>query len=226
MLTLHFTLLWPVLALASAPLVTLPYGVFRGAADANLPTFRGVPFARPVKRFEPPRAPKLLHGVQNATDFGAACQDSAGYRIDVRGVVERSMVNDELAVIILSLNTSSLFLAFGFLVGNEAGAAGWVQKHICAFGENPARVVIGGPSAGAISVATLLMSNQRFNPTDLFHGAFMLSGSPLTTGTVAEGQADYDGLAAANNCTHAADTLAITVVWKLELERLSHVSNF
>ncbi|KAJ6554383.1 Alpha/Beta hydrolase protein [Mycena capillaripes] len=55
------------LADAEAPTVALKYGVFRGAANENLSTFLGVPFAQPAARFELPQAPKLLHGIQNAT---------------------------------------------------------------------------------------------------------------------------------------------------------------
>ncbi|KAJ7471049.1 sterol esterase [Mycena latifolia] len=263
----------PTLALAGAPLITLPYGVFRGAADGNLSTFLGVPFAQPAARFELPKAPAFLHGVQNATTFGAACPQQAlsplpvslplaigtypaisedcltlnvfvpssagpsaklpvfvwiyggGFEIgnsadqDVRPIVERSIVAGEPVIIVTPNYRLS---AFGFLGGREAGDAGisnlglrdqifaleWVQQHISAFGGDPKRVVIAGPSAGAISVGVLLLSNKRFNPTTLFRGAFMLSGSPITTGTVADGQPNYDGLVVANNCTHAADTLA------------------
>ncbi|KAJ7034448.1 carotenoid ester lipase precursor [Mycena alexandri] len=110
---------------------------------------------------------------------------------------------------------------FGFLAGKEVGDAGitnlglrdqifalkWCQKHIAAFGGDPARVVIGGPSAGAISAALLLLNNKQFEPAALFRGAFMLSGSPITTGSVADGQPHYDELVLANNCTGSNDTL-------------------
>ncbi|KAJ7471064.1 carotenoid ester lipase precursor [Mycena latifolia] len=272
MLPLLLAFLTPASALAGGPLITLPYGVFRGAADGNLSTFLGVPFAQPAARFEVPKAPTFLHGVQNATAFGAACPQQAesplpvfplpsgtypaisedcltlnvfvpssagpsaklpvfvwiyggGFEIgnsadqDVRPIVERSIVVGEPVIVVTPNYRLS---AFGFLGGREAGDAGisnlglrdqifaleWVQKHISVFGGNPERVVIGGPSAGAISVGMLLLSNKRFKATALFRGAFMLSGSPITTGTVAEGQPDYDGLVVGNNCTHAVDTLA------------------
>ncbi|KAJ6543596.1 carotenoid ester lipase precursor [Mycena vulgaris] len=270
-------------ALAGAPVISLQYGTFRGAADGNLSTFLGVPFAQPALWFIPrstrfvlPKAPTLLHGVQNATAFGAACPQQAlspipislpflsnvtlggsedcesrgltlnvfkpstatphsklpvlvwfyggGFEFgksadtEVRPLVERSIVAGEPVIVVTPNYRVS---AFGFLGGKEAGDAGisnlglrdqifaleWVQEHIAAFGGDPTRVVIGGISAGAISAGFLLLSNERFQPTELFRGAVMLSGSPISTGTIADGQADYDGLVAANNCTGSADTL-------------------
>ncbi|KAJ7471024.1 sterol esterase [Mycena latifolia] len=292
MLTVLFALLVPTSALAGAPLITLPYGVFRGATDGNLSTFLGVPFAKPAARFELPKAPTLLHGVQNATVFGAACPQQVasplpgalpfpsgmyplisedcltlnvfvpssvvqGSRLpvfvwiyggafevgnsadqDVRLIGERSIVAGEPVIIV---TPNYRLNAFGFLGGKEVGDAGlsnlglrdqifaleWVQKHISAFGGDPKRVVIGGPSAGALSVGTLLLSNKRFSPTALFRGAFMLSGSPFTTGTVADGQPHYDGLVAANNCTHAADTLACLkrVPFDMFMATVNHTTN-
>ncbi|KAJ6578139.1 sterol esterase [Mycena capillaripes] len=137
---------------------------------------------------------------------------------NVRPAVERSISIDEPVLIVTPNYRVS---AYGYLGGKEVGAAGisnlgmrdqilaleWVQEHIEAFGGDPARVVIGGLSAGAISTALLLMSNKRFEQTALFRGAFMVSGSPITSGSLADGQADYDGLVAANNCTGSEDTL-------------------
>ncbi|KAJ7865544.1 Alpha/Beta hydrolase protein [Mycena leptocephala] len=57
---------------SGAPTVSLPYGSFQGTTSGNVSMFLGVPFAQ-AARFELPRAPKLLHGVQNATEFGPAC---------------------------------------------------------------------------------------------------------------------------------------------------------
>ncbi|KAJ6543584.1 carotenoid ester lipase precursor [Mycena vulgaris] len=150
--------------------------------------------------------------------YGGGFEIGKSADTDVRPLVERSVVAGEPIIVVTPNYRVS---AFGFLAGKEAGDAGisnlglrdqifaleWVQKHIAAFGGDPTRVVIGGPSAGAISAGFLLLSNKRFQPTELFRGAFMLSGSPFTTGTVADGQPDYDGLVAANNCTGSADTL-------------------
>ncbi|KAJ7700755.1 Alpha/Beta hydrolase protein, partial [Mycena rosella] len=62
---------------ATGPIVTLPYAMFQGVDDGNLTKFLGVPFAQPVARFEAPKPPTLLRGLQNATAFGAACPQQA-----------------------------------------------------------------------------------------------------------------------------------------------------
>ncbi|KAJ7268412.1 carotenoid ester lipase precursor [Mycena rebaudengoi] len=60
-------------AAAKAPIVSLDYGTFLGIKDGNLTKFLGVPFAQPAGRFELPKPPKPLHGLQNATTPGPAC---------------------------------------------------------------------------------------------------------------------------------------------------------
>ncbi|KAJ6468622.1 sterol esterase [Mycena vitilis] len=138
---------------------------------------------------------------------------------EVRPLLERSIATGEP---ILVVTPNYRLSAWGFLGGKEVADAGisnlglrdqifaleWVQEHIAAFGGDPARIVFGGPSAGAMSAAMLLLSNKRFESSALVRGAFLLSGSPITTGSIADGQSHYDNLVAANNCTHAADTLA------------------
>ncbi|KAJ7630276.1 alpha beta-hydrolase [Roridomyces roridus] len=61
-----------VSCVASTHIVSLPYGTFRGVPQGNLTEFRSVPFAQ-AGRFELPRAPRHLHGIQNATVYGASC---------------------------------------------------------------------------------------------------------------------------------------------------------
>ncbi|KAF7342402.1 Carboxylic ester hydrolase [Mycena venus] len=58
--------------LTSATIVPLPYGTFRGFTTGNLTQFLGLPFGQ-APRFESPREPAVMHGVQNATSFGPAC---------------------------------------------------------------------------------------------------------------------------------------------------------
>jgi hypothetical protein len=78
-------------AAAQSPIVSLDYGTFLGVKDGNLTKFLGVPFAQAYAedvlfvlsfasclcyssgRFERPKAPIPLHGLQNATTFGPAC---------------------------------------------------------------------------------------------------------------------------------------------------------
>ncbi|KAJ6554355.1 carotenoid ester lipase precursor [Mycena capillaripes] len=266
-----FVLLLPgVFASLGGPIISLPYGTFQGATSGNVTRFLGVPFAQAYVcsgRFEAPKAPQLLHSIQNATEFGPACPQQAfnlslgspptypsisencltldvfkptssnsisklpvfvyifggGFEIgnsrdiDMLPVVERSLEIGE-PVIIVAINYR--LTAFGFLAGKEVGSAGisnlglrdqifaleWVQKHISDFGGDPDRVVIGGQSAGGISSSLLLLSNKQ-NSNVLFRGAVMLSGSTISLPSLADGQSDYDGLVATNNCTAASDTL-------------------
>ncbi|KAJ7121112.1 Alpha/Beta hydrolase protein [Mycena epipterygia] len=127
--------------------------------------------------------------------------NSAG--VDVRGTVERSMLLGEPVIIVTPNYRVS---AFGFLAGKERDqilALEWVQKHIATFGGDPRRVVLGGASAGSTSTSLHLLSTQ----SSLFRGVFMVSGSPMPSPTVADGQPIYDELVEANNCTQASDTL-------------------
>ncbi|KAJ6468686.1 sterol esterase [Mycena vitilis] len=150
--------------------------------------------------------------------FGGGFMVGSSSDTDMRPTVERSIAIGEPVIIV---TPNYRLNAFGYLAGKEVGDAGlsnlglrdqifaleWVQQHIAAFGGDPKRVIIGGVSAGSLSTAFLLMSNNRFEATSLFRGAFMVSGSPITTGTVTDGQPDYDGLVTANNCTGSTDTL-------------------
>ncbi|KAJ7466859.1 carotenoid ester lipase precursor [Mycena latifolia] len=259
---------WSYVTAENPPLVSLPYGTFQGLDTGNLTKFLGVPFAH-APRFETPKPPRLLHGVQNATDFGPACPQQAltplpidfhpgiypsisedcltldifkptasdsrsklpvfvyifggGFEIgnsrdvDFSSLTERSIAVSE-PVVVVAINYR--VTAFGFLGGREVAAAGisnlglrdqiyaleWVKKHISAFGGDPHRVVIGGQSAGAVSTSLLLLSNKQ-NSNALFRGAVMISGSPITSPSVTDGQAAYDSLVATNNCTASPDTL-------------------
>ncbi|KAF7369725.1 Carboxylic ester hydrolase [Mycena venus] len=218
--------------------------------------FLGVPFAQ-AGRFELPRAPKVFHDVQNASEFGPACPQQKltplplGSPPTYPSISENCLTLDvfkptdsnpasKLPVFVYIFGggfeignsrdidmfpprqsfTRNRRTPFGFLASKEVGAAGisnlglrdqlfalqWVQKYISAFGGDPDRVVIGGQSAGAISSSLLLLSNKQ-NSNTLFRGAVMLSGVAPTEPSLVEGQSDYDGLVAANNCTGVSDTL-------------------
>ncbi|KAF7316009.1 Carboxylic ester hydrolase [Mycena indigotica] len=137
---------------------------------------------------------------------------------DVRPTVERSILRNQPIIVV---TPNYRVTAFGFLGGKEVQQAGisnlglrdqifalkWVQEHIAAFGGDPRQVVIGGPSAGAVSVALLFLNNRQFSPSQLFRGGFMLSGSPITTFRTSDGQKEYDNLVSESNCTHAHNTL-------------------
>ncbi|KAJ7503238.1 carotenoid ester lipase precursor, partial [Mycena galericulata] len=151
--------------------------------------------------------------------FGGGFEYGSSSDTDMRPTVERSIALGEPVTIVVP---NYRLNAFGFLAGKEAAAAGitnlglrdqifaleWVQKHISAFGGDPGRAVLGGVSAGAISTSLFLLSNNRTAP-NLFRGAFMVSGAPWPSPTVAAGQPFYDALVSANNCTDApgGDTL-------------------
>ncbi|PIL29450.1 hypothetical protein GSI_08392 [Ganoderma sinense ZZ0214-1] len=110
---------------------------------------------------------------------------------------------------------------FGFLGGKEVKEAGvgnlglqdqrealrWIQRHIAAFGGDPEKVTLWGPSAGAISSALHMITNHG-NTEGLFRGAIMSAGSPPPTGDIEEFQPFYDQIVDATGCTTASDTLA------------------
>ncbi|KAJ6480412.1 sterol esterase [Mycena sanguinolenta] len=149
--------------------------------------------------------------------YGGGFQLGNNRDVDVTPMVERCIETREPVIIVTPNYRVS---AFGFLAGNEVGAGGisnlglrdqifalqWIQKNISVFGGDPARVVIGGQSAGAISASFLTLSNKQ-NSNELFRGLIAQSGPAFHVPSLADGQSDYDDLGAANNCSTAADTL-------------------
>uniref|UniRef100_A0A8H7XXZ4 Carboxylic ester hydrolase n=1 Tax=Psilocybe cubensis TaxID=181762 RepID=A0A8H7XXZ4_PSICU len=133
-------------------------------------------------------------------------------------VVSRSIALDE-PVVYVSANYR--LSALGWLAGKEVKEAGignaglrdqrfamkWVQDHIRHFGGDPNRVTIWGESAGAISVGAHIVVNDG-NPTGLFHGAVMESGSPLPTVDITTKQPVFEQLLANTGCTGSADPIA------------------
>ncbi|KAL1412218.1 hypothetical protein Q8F55_003229 [Vanrija albida] len=115
-------------------------------------------------------------------------------------------------VILVTINYRVGIWGFGY--GKEiadAGAANlghrdqilalqWVQRHIRRFGGCKKKVMVFGQSAGAISIANLLLDTR----TKLFRGAIMQSGAASTAPIGPTGstwQASYDALAKHANCS-------------------------
>ena len=108
---------------------------------------------------------------------------------------------------------------FGFLglpgleksVGNgnyglmdQQAALRWIQRNIRAFGGNPARVTVGGESAGGWSVCANLVSPQS---RGLFSQAMMQSGSCYSR-SQADTESDSKAYAASVGCSSAATTIS------------------
>jgi len=82
----------------------------------------------------------------------------------------------------------------------------WVQKYINNFGGDPSKVTIWGESAGAISVALQMITNDG-NTEGLFRGGFMQSGAAFPVGDISGGQADFDKFVNDTGCSKAEDKL-------------------
>ena len=111
--------------------------------------------------------------------------------------------------------------AFGFLSSKEIHANGdlnnglrdqrqalrWVQNNIRQFGGDPAKVTVGGQSAGAGSVLVHLVANNG-SDQGLFRGALMESPSLPPVRPYEAQQFQYDSLVERSKCKGQQDTLA------------------
>ncbi|KAI0681827.1 carotenoid ester lipase precursor [Earliella scabrosa] len=133
-------------------------------------------------------------------------------------VVQRSIDIGE-PIIFVAINYR--LNVFGFLGGEEVREAGlgnlglhdqraalrWVRQHISAFGGDPTKVTIWGESAGSISVALQMLTNNG-DPEGLFRAGIMSSGSLVPTGDITDLQGTYDLVVDQVGCSGASDTLA------------------
>lgn len=132
-------------------------------------------------------------------------------------IVDRSI---EMGTPVIFVSMNYRLSGLGFLASREVKEAGvgnlglqdqrqalrWVQKYIHAFGGDPKKVTIWGESAGAISVALQMITNNG-NTEGLFRGGFMQSGASVSVGDITNGQQYYDAIVSQTGCTGASDTL-------------------
>ncbi|KAI0036275.1 carotenoid ester lipase precursor [Vararia minispora EC-137] len=134
-------------------------------------------------------------------------------------IVERSL---ELHDPVVYVSVNYRVAAVGFPGGSEVREAGignlglhdqrlglrWVQKYISKFGGDPEKVTIWGESAGAISVASQMITNGG-DTEGLFRAAFMQSGSPLPSGPIEDGQPYFDIFATVAGCAESLGSTAV-----------------
>lgn len=94
--------------------------------------------------------------------------------------------NGDIVVVTINYRLGVLgFVNFGEALGlpdipsnlgirDQIAALEWVRDNIAAFGGDPARVTIGGQSAGSMAISLLLHARRAW---PLFHGAIMQSGA-------------------------------------------------
>ncbi|OBZ66926.1 Lipase 4 [Grifola frondosa] len=168
--------------------------------------------------------------------YGGAFTSGGNLKYDGIPIVDRSIALGQPIIYVAlnyrlnskySLTTCSrrlinaiIVVVFGFLGGQEVKDAGignlglhdqrtaltWVQQHISAFGGDPTKVTIWGESAGSMSVAMQMLTNDG-NTEGLFRAACMNSGSPIPTGDITKLQASYDVMVSQTGCSNSADTL-------------------
>ncbi|KAH9970757.1 Alpha/Beta hydrolase protein [Lactifluus volemus] len=149
--------------------------------------------------------------------FGGGFEIGGTATYDGGSIVSRSL-DLKQPVVYVSMNYR--LSAFGFMPGKEVKTAKignlglqdqrlalrWVQTYISEFGGDPTKVTIWGESAGAISVALHMLTNNG-NQQGLFRGAIMQSGGPIPVGDIEHGQQYFDLMVEKTGCKGSSDTL-------------------
>ncbi|KAH9167333.1 carotenoid ester lipase precursor [Lactarius sanguifluus] len=149
--------------------------------------------------------------------FGGGFEIGGPSTYDGGSFVARSI---DLGQPVIYVSVNYRLSAFGFLPGKEVKAdkvgnlglqdqrlgLKWVQTYISEFGGDPSKVTIWGESAGAISVAHHMLTNNG-NNEGLFRGAIMQSGGPIPVGDIENGQRYYDFMVEKTGCSKASNTL-------------------
>ncbi|KAJ7583467.1 carotenoid ester lipase precursor [Mycena floridula] len=208
-------------------LSTLPFINFPSNINASSEDCLTINVWRPIGSVKPLPVMLWIHG--GGFEIGDSTDQSP------LSLVERSIaIGEPIMFVTANYRLSGL----GFLGGqavHEAGIANlglhdqrlalkWVQQYIALFGGDPGRVIISGPSAGAISVAIHMLIDAGANEK-LYHGAFMLSGGPVHIDSTSEPryQDAYDQIVRETDCTGTKD--AIACLRKVPFEKLWPVIN-
>ncbi|KAK9730553.1 Carboxylesterase family [Popillia japonica] len=174
--------------LANPLQVEIDNGLVEGRQlSSSLFAWSGIPFAKPPVgelRFELPMPVSNWEDVWNATFERNQCVQTLLGEENYIGDEDYQLVSED--VIVVTFNYRLGILGFAFtdddaMPGNlglkdQICALQWVQRNIEAFGGDKNTVTIFGQSAGAASVAYLVMSPSA---KDLFHRAIIQSGSTL-----------------------------------------------
>ncbi|KAI0827830.1 carotenoid ester lipase precursor [Trametes gibbosa] len=149
--------------------------------------------------------------------YGGGYQDGSDIALPGQAIVGKSITMNQ-PVIYVAMNYR--LSALGFLGGKEVKEAGvgnlglqdqrvalrWIQKYISAFGGDPSKVMIWGQSAGSVSVALHMLTNDG-NSEGLFRAGFLESGTPGPFGDILELQGVYDQIVSDAGCASSDDTL-------------------